>query len=78
MGTSTRNTKEALKTENRSTKLPRNPRLRLRSRKKKYFLKIPAPMIMATQGTIVNTGKQLKCTRTDEWTQRWGYICTMQ
>ena len=28
------------------------------------------PMIMAVLGTIAKTGKQLKCTRTDEWIQK--------
>ena len=32
---------------------------------------------MATLGTIVKTGKQLKCTRTDEWIQKM-WIHTMQ
>ena len=33
---------------------------------------------MATLSTIAKTGKQLKCTRTEEWLQKTGYIYTIQ
>ena len=35
-------------------------------------------MIMAVLGTIAKTGKQLKCTRTDEWIQKMWYIYIIQ
>ena len=36
------------------------------------------PVIMAVLGTIAKTGKQLKCTRTDEWMQKMWYVYIMQ
>ena len=33
---------------------------------------------MAALGTITKIQKQFKCTKTDEWIQRMGYIYTMQ
>ena len=33
---------------------------------------------MAALGKIAKTGEQLKCTRTEEWTQKMRYIYTMQ
>ena len=33
---------------------------------------------MAALGTVAKIQKQLKCTKTDEWIQKMGYIYTMQ
>ena len=33
---------------------------------------------MAALGTVAKKQKQLKCTKTDEWTQKIGYIYTVQ
>ena len=33
---------------------------------------------MAALGTVAKIQKHLKCTKTDEWIQKMGYIYTMQ
>ena len=68
-----------LKKLHRSTKWPSNPIPRRRSAKKTKLLKDNCcPTIRAALGTLTKPGKQLKCRRTDERTQKMRYTCTVQ